>query len=155
MKKMFMGIVLLVTLAHRGFGREMEQIKWQVGFNGGYFIYGGDLAANSFGINIRSTSDRSNHVDEIAFNYWNNWHDGNALYTLHLSRLFRITRTSAVGVFIGPGISFFLRWPIPIPHLKSALVIPLNKSIGIDLGVIVPFIFISMPGIHAGFYVRL
>lgn len=156
MKKMILAVGLLAMLVQAGFGQEDGQSKWQVGFYGESWM----LMANGFGTNIRSSSGRPGYLD-FAFTFCpGTWEDHSALFALHLSGLFKIGKKSGGGVFIGPGISWSPSILIPVLHLKAAVVIPLNKAAGIELGsypVLAGFFYpylMVLPNIHAGFYVR-
>lgn len=154
MRKIVLGIGLLVLIVQPGFAQKPKQVEGEFGLNGGRLFWGDRSTISSFGIAMRFSPDRSRYLDEIAFNLWHESHNNSTFFSLHVSRLFNIGKSRKSGLFIGPGFSVLLSLPIPIPHLKTALMIPLSKSIRIDLGLIFPF-FMPFPYFSAGFSMGL
>jgi hypothetical protein len=154
MKKLILSIGLLVLIVQAGFAQKPGPAKWQVGLNGGYLVPGGNSTVNSFGLSLRFGPDGSRFLDDITFNIWHESHNGSTFFSLHVSRLFNMGTSRQGGLFFGPGFSVLLSLPIPIPHLKAAFVIPLNKSIGIELGCIFPILPIALC-LNAGFSICL
>jgi len=156
MKKTVSVIGLVLLSALWGYGQEAGRPHWEVGFHAESWM----LMANGFGASFRSYSKYYGYLD-FAFTYCpNTWEDHSALFALHLSSLFRLSKKSAGGLAIGPGVSWSPSITIPVFHVKVVAVIPLGKSSGIELGsfpvlwgLSYPYVM-PIPNFHAGFYVR-
>jgi len=156
MKKSVAVIGLLLVSALLVYGQEKGRPNWEVGFHAESWM----LAANGVGASFRARSKYYGYLD-FAFTFCpNTWEDHSALLALHLSGLFRLSKKSAGGLYIGPGVSWSPALTIPVFHVKVVALIPLGKSSGIELGsfpVLWGFFYpyvMPIPNIHAGFYVR-